>query len=89
VFNPFRAAWVFDHNKFVYVALLIIGWIDPLFLMTLALALLKRHQRLIAMLRITLLLMIPFCRVVLDWRRDTKSVVASRFNLETYSWAGR
>jgi hypothetical protein len=21
--------------------------------------------------------------------RDTKSVVASRFNLETYSWAGR
>lgn len=63
VYNPFRSAWLFDSRKFAYVALLISGWINPLFLVTLALALLRRHRLTVSVLRIILLLMFPFCWV--------------------------
>jgi hypothetical protein len=64
LYNPFQAAWLFHDRKFDYVALLISGWINPLFLITLTLALLRRYKRAIAILRIILLLMFPFCWVV-------------------------
>jgi hypothetical protein len=49
---------------FEYVALVISGWINPVFLIVVALMLRERYQRAVAILRITLLLMIPFCWVV-------------------------
>jgi hypothetical protein len=65
LYNPFdRTGWLFHDMKFFYVALLISGWINPLFLITLTLAGLRRHQRAIAILRVIVLLMIPFCWVV-------------------------
>ena len=63
VYNPFRAAWIFRETKLSYVALLVSGWINPLFLVTLAFALSKRYRRMISLLRIILLLMFPFCWV--------------------------
>jgi hypothetical protein len=62
--NPFSVGWLFHDMIFEYVALLISGWINPLFLIILALMLPARHQRAVAILRIVLLLMIPFCWVV-------------------------
>src|SRR5690349_15373465 len=60
-FNPFQAGgWVFQDGKFVYVSLLISGLINPLFLVTLTLAV-KGYQQTVVILRIILLLMIPFC----------------------------
>jgi hypothetical protein len=62
--NPFSPPWIFHDKILDYVALLISGWINPLFLMTVALMLHERHQREVAILRIILLLMIPFCWIV-------------------------
>ena len=62
--NPFSGAWLFRDMIFEYVALLISGWINPLFLIILALTLAGRHKLAVAILRIVLLLMIPFCWVV-------------------------
>ena len=61
---PWWRPWVFHDKIFNYVALLISGWINPLFLITVTLALLRRYQGAVAILRIILLLMIPFCWVV-------------------------
>src|SRR6266700_4122991 len=62
--NPFSSLSIFHDIIFEYVALLISGWINPLFLIILALMLPGRHQRVVTILRIVLLLMIPFCWVV-------------------------
>jgi|SRR5579864_4373005 len=62
--NPFSAQSLFHDQIFDYVALLISGWINPLFLITVTLVVLRRCQRAVAIMRITVLLMIPFCWVV-------------------------
>lgn len=62
-FHPYEAGgWVFHDEKLAYVSILIGGLINPLFLVTLILAA-KGYQGAIAILRIILLLMIPFCWV--------------------------
>ena len=60
--NPFSTLYLHDETR-SYVALLISGWINPLFLITLILAHL-RHERAVAILKFIVLLMIPFCWVV-------------------------
>src|SRR6266487_1524296 len=62
--NPLSDHWLFHDSKLEYVSLLISGLINPLFIVILILAA-KGYQRAIATLRIILLLMIPFCWVVL------------------------
>jgi hypothetical protein len=48
------------NGRLDFVATLITGWINPAFLVTVALASFSRHRRLIAVLRIVVLLMVPF-----------------------------
>jgi hypothetical protein len=67
--NPFSVRWLFHDMIFEYVALVISGWINPLFLIILALMVPGRYQRAVAILRIILLLMIPFCWVVFYYYR--------------------
>lgn len=62
--NPFSGRWLFHDMVFEYVALLISGWIKPVFLIVVALMLRGRYQRTVATLRIIVLLMFPFCWVV-------------------------
>jgi hypothetical protein len=62
--NPFSVGWIFHDMIFEYVALVISGWINPVFLIIVALMLRGRYQRTEAILRIIVLLMIPFCWVV-------------------------
>ena len=62
--HPFRSDWLFEHERFDYIALLISGWINPVFLLTVILAILRRSRRTVAVLRILVILMIPFCWVV-------------------------
>jgi hypothetical protein len=62
--NPFSVGWLFHDMMFDYVALVISGWINPLFLIVVALMLLKQNQKTVAILRIVLVLMFPFCWVV-------------------------
>jgi hypothetical protein len=64
--NPLNDPWIFHDLKFVYVSLLISSFMNPLFLVILILAA-RGYRRTIAILRIILLLMIPFCWVVFDW----------------------
>jgi len=60
-FHPYEAGgWVFQDTKLAYVSILIGGLINPLFLVTVILAA-EGYQRAIAISRIILLLMIPFC----------------------------
>ena len=66
--NPFSPTSIFQGNIFEYVALLVSGWINPLFLITIALILLER-RRAAVILRVTLLLMIPFCWIVFYYER--------------------
>ena len=42
--NPFSVQWIFHDQIFDYVAILISGWINPLFLITVILVLLRRYQ---------------------------------------------
>ena len=65
--NPFSVGWVFQDMIFDYVALLISGWINPVFLIVVALMLRGGYQRTEAILRIIVLLMIPFCWVVFHY----------------------
>ena|SRR6266496_4895738 len=62
--NPFSVGWLFHDMIFEYVALLISGWINPVFLIVVAFMLRQRYQRTVAILRIIVLLMFPFCWVV-------------------------
>jgi hypothetical protein len=61
--NPFSPLSIFHDSIFDYIAILISGLINPLFLISIALILLER-QRAVDILRTTFLLMIPFCWVV-------------------------
>lgn len=67
--NPLRDPWLFHGGEVVYASLLISGLINPLFLVILILAA-RGYHRTIAILRIVLLLMIPFCWVVLYWQNS-------------------
>jgi hypothetical protein len=62
--NPFSAQWLFRDQRVFYAALLISGWINPFFIATVVLALLRRCQPALAILRATVLVMIPSCWVV-------------------------
>src|SRR5947208_2345207 len=62
--NPFSVRWLFHDMIFEYVALLISGWINPVFLVVVALMLRGGYQRTFAILRTIVLLMFPFCWVV-------------------------
>jgi hypothetical protein len=59
--HPFQSNWPFRDMKLEYVALLISGLINPLFVTTL---IVRRNKRAITALRIFLFLMFPFCWVV-------------------------
>jgi hypothetical protein len=65
--NPLSDHWLFQDAKFVYVSLLISSLINPLFLVILTLAA-TGYQQAVAILRIILLLMIPFCWVCFNWQ---------------------
>jgi hypothetical protein len=60
-FHPLQSDWPFRDMKVEYVALLISGLINPLFVTTL---ILRRNKQAITVLRIFLLLMFPFCWAV-------------------------
>jgi hypothetical protein len=65
--NPLSDRGLFQDMKFLYVSLLICSLINPLFLVILTLAV-RGYQQTTAILRIILLLMIPFCWVVFYWQ---------------------
>lgn len=66
--NALRQGWVLFHD-FEYVSLLISGWINPLFLVALALAFSGRHRQAYVILRIVWASMIPFCWIVFLYMR--------------------
>ena len=60
--------WVVDHwgpfhNYFQWAALVVSGWINPVFIITAFLDLSGQYPRTVAVLRIVILAMIPFCWV--------------------------
>ncbi|HEV2990335.1 MAG TPA: hypothetical protein VG759_17995 [Candidatus Angelobacter sp.] len=50
-----------------YLPMAMTGWINPLFLVTTLLILLRKAARLVGVLRIIILLLIPFCWVVFHY----------------------
>ncbi len=52
------------HNLLEFISLLISGWINPVFLIAVALFLNGRHKRSFTILRVIIFLMIPFCWIV-------------------------
>jgi len=50
-----------------YIPLMLTGWINPLFLVTAMLVLLRRASRLASVLRIIVVLLIPLCWVVFHY----------------------
>jgi peptidoglycan/LPS O-acetylase OafA/YrhL len=62
--NPFGHQGIFENKPAEYFALLLSGWINPVFLLTLFCIRRKRPRRLINILRMAILLMIPCCWVV-------------------------
>ena len=65
--SPVTDPWIFHGIEFFYVSLLISGLINPLFLVILVLAAMG-YQQAFSILRIILLLMIPFCWVVINFQ---------------------
>jgi hypothetical protein len=60
--------WDILHDyPFRYFCLLISGWINPIFLITALLLLVNKARKLAAVLRIILLMMIPFCWIVFHY----------------------
>jgi hypothetical protein len=55
------SAPVFGGNAFLYLAMLVSGWINVIFLIALILRASHWHARMFVMLRASVLLMIPFC----------------------------
>jgi hypothetical protein len=62
--------WTHEYRSLIheeplnYISLMISGWINPLFLVSMVLILIRRAQKAISILRIAILLMIPFCWIV-------------------------
>jgi len=63
---PWDANTTFD-GRFDFLSTLISGWINPVFLITAIFVSLDRPRRLIAVMRIVLILMIPFCWIVFHY----------------------
>jgi len=57
------------NNPLEFFSLLISGWINPLFLITIILMSRKRFSQPIAILKIIILLMIPFCWIVFYYEK--------------------
>jgi hypothetical protein len=60
--NPLSDHWLFQGKEFAYVSLLVSSLINPLFLVTLTMAA-RGYQQTVAILKVILLLMIPFCLI--------------------------
>lgn len=67
--NPLSDHWLFQGKEFAYVSLLISSLINPLFIVTLILAA-RAYQRTVAILRVILLSMIPFCLVGFNFQNS-------------------
>ncbi|MGO9591890.1 MAG: hypothetical protein ACLP3K_17820 [Candidatus Acidiferrales bacterium] len=68
--NTFFAPWDHDttfDSRLDFLATLISGWINPAFLIAAALSVFGQRLRLVAALRIVVLLMIPFCWIVFHY----------------------
>jgi hypothetical protein len=65
-FGPWERDATFD-GRFGFLSVLICGWINPVFLITAIFILLGRMQPLVAVSRILVVLMIPFCAVVFHY----------------------
>ena len=66
LFAPWDPESTFD-TRFDFLSVLISGWINPVFLITAILVFVGRLQRLIAVLRIVVVLMTPFCWAVFHY----------------------
>jgi hypothetical protein len=68
--NTFFGPWEPDahsYGRFSFLSLLISGWINPVFLITAIFVWFSRLQPVITVLRIVVVLMIPFCWVVFHY----------------------
>jgi hypothetical protein len=66
LFSPWEPDATFD-GRFDFLSTLISGWINPVFLITAIFVFLGRPQRLIAAMRVLVVVMIPFCWVVFHY----------------------
>ncbi len=66
--NLFGPLGIFENKLLEYVAVLISGWINLVFLVAAILAVRERSGRMLAALRIAVILMIPFCWVVFRYQ---------------------
>jgi hypothetical protein len=65
LFSPWRhRETTFFVGRLDFLATLVNGWINPVFVVTMALSLFAGRKHLVAALRIVVLLMIPFCWIV-------------------------
>lgn len=64
--NRENRALVFQESR-RYLPLMLTGWINPLFLLTAVLVLLRRASRLASVLRMIVVLLIPMCWVVFHY----------------------
>lgn len=58
------------HTRFEWLALLLSGWINPVFLIATALELFGKQLRLFSPLKTAVILMIPFCWIVFYYEDD-------------------
>lgn len=65
LFGPFG---IFENKVPEYLAVLMSGWINLVFLITAVLALRVRSPRMVAVLRIVVVMMLPFCGVVFHYQ---------------------
>jgi hypothetical protein len=66
LFSPCDSDVTFD-GRFDFLSVLLSGWINPVFLMTAIFLIRGWPQRLIAVMRIMVVLMIPFCWVIFHY----------------------
>jgi hypothetical protein len=68
--NPLGHQGIFEGEYLEYFSLLIGGWINPIFLITAFFDLTDLHPRAAAIMRILVIVMIPFCWVFFYYGRD-------------------
>ncbi len=66
LFSPWEPDATFD-GRFDFLSTLISGWINPVFLITAIFVFLGRPHRLIAVMRVLVVVMVPFCWVVFHY----------------------
>ncbi len=64
--SPWQSEAAFD-GRLDFLSTIISGWINPVFLITAILVFFGRPQRLITVMRILVVLMVPFCWVVFHY----------------------